>query len=154
MGYLTVVFQVRSPARAVVFMIVQQRRLRLVAPSPEPCLCRTFLCRADLGGDGAARRHTFQVLTKRPKQLAVMLSDPGFAAEVAQHATDLIASRAWQRWQLDLGGQRLAGAAGPRIAIALILRLPHRLQPLGQRQRITAVTARRNLGRTRLSGST
>ena len=55
------------------------------------------------------RRHTFQVLTKRPKQLAVMLSDPGFAAEVAQHATDLIASRAWQRWQLDLGGQRLAG---------------------------------------------
>lgn len=55
------------------------------------------------------RRHTFQVLTKRPKRLAVMLSDPGFAAEVAQHATDLIASRAWQRWQLDLGGQRLAG---------------------------------------------
>ena len=59
-----------------------------------------------------ARRHTFQVLTKRPKRLAAMLSDPGFAAEVGRHATDLIASRPWQRWQLDLGGQRLAGDSG------------------------------------------
>jgi protein gp37 len=58
-------------------------------------------------------RHTFQVLTKRPKRLAVMLSDPAFAAEVARHATDLIASRAWRRWQLDLGAQQLTRDSGP-----------------------------------------
>jgi protein gp37 len=58
------------------------------------------------------RRHTFQVLTKRPKRLATLLSGPGFAAAVARNATDLIASRAWQRWQLDLAGQRLAGDSG------------------------------------------
>jgi Protein of unknown function (DUF5131) len=109
MGYLTVVFLVRSPVRAVVFMIVQQRGLRLVAPSPEPCPCRTSFVARTWVVMALTRRHTCQVLTKRPKRLAVMLSDPGFAAEVAQHATDLIASRAWQRWQLDLGGQRLAG---------------------------------------------
>lgn len=61
-----------------------------------------------MGVVALTRRHTFQVLTKRPKRLGVMLSDPGFAAEVTRHATDLIASRVWQRWQLDLGGQRLA----------------------------------------------
>lgn len=59
-----------------------------------------------------AQRHTFQVLTKRPKRLAVMLADPGFVNEVGRHATDLIVSRAWQRWQLDLGGERLAGDSG------------------------------------------
>jgi protein gp37 len=59
-----------------------------------------------------ARRHTFQVLTKRPKRLTAMLADPGFVSEVARHATDLIASRPWQRWQLDLDGQRLAGDSG------------------------------------------
>jgi protein gp37 len=58
------------------------------------------------------RRHTFQVLTKRPKRLAAMLADPGFVSEVARDATDLIASRPWQRWQLDLGGHRLAGDSG------------------------------------------
>jgi protein gp37 len=58
------------------------------------------------------RRHTFQVLTKRPKRLAVMLADPAFAAEVGRHATGLICSRFWQCWQLDLGGQRLAGDSG------------------------------------------
>jgi hypothetical protein len=52
------------------------------------------------------------VLTKRPKRLARMLADPGFVTEVAQHATDLIASRPWQRWQLDLGDKRLAGDSG------------------------------------------
>jgi protein gp37 len=61
-----------------------------------------------------ARRHTFQVLTKRPKRLAVMLSDPDFAAEVARHATDLTSSRSWQRWQLDLGDQRLAAGDSGR----------------------------------------
>ena len=58
------------------------------------------------------RRHTFQVLTKRPKRLATLTTDPCFLDEVARHATDLIASRPWQRWQLDLGGHRLAGDSG------------------------------------------
>jgi len=31
-----------------------------------------------------ARRHTFQVLTKRPKRLAVMLADPGFVRQVGR----------------------------------------------------------------------
>jgi len=59
-----------------------------------------------------ARRHTFQVLTKRPARLAAMIADPGFTRQVGQHATDLITSRAWRSWQLDLGGQRLAGDSG------------------------------------------
>ncbi len=59
------------------------------------------------------RRHTYQVLTKRPKRLAALLADPGFRLEVAGHATSLITSRPWQRWQLDLGGQRVAGDSGP-----------------------------------------
>jgi protein gp37 len=79
------------------------------------------IAHARVGGSFAARiwavmaltrRHTFQVLTKRPKRLAAMLSDPSFAAKVAWHATGLIASQPWQRWQLDLGGQRLAGDSG------------------------------------------
>ncbi|MEU8364933.1 phage Gp37/Gp68 family protein [Nonomuraea sp. NPDC048882] len=57
-------------------------------------------------------RHQFQVLTKRPKRLAAVLGDPRFQREVAEQATDLIASRFWRRWQLDLGGQRLAGDSG------------------------------------------
>jgi protein gp37 len=58
------------------------------------------------------RRHIFQVLTKRPRRLAAMLADPAFVTEVGQHATGLICSRFWQRWQLDLGGQRAAGDSG------------------------------------------
>jgi protein gp37 len=58
------------------------------------------------------QRHTFQVLTKRPKRLATIMAAPGFVREVGQHATDLIASRPWQCWQLDLGGQQLASDSG------------------------------------------
>jgi protein gp37 len=57
-------------------------------------------------------RHTFQVLTKRPNRLAKMLAEPAFKRLVAREATDLMAGRAWQRWQLDLGGERLAGDSG------------------------------------------
>jgi protein gp37 len=57
-------------------------------------------------------RHQYQVLTKRPKRLATFLADPAFLLEVGQEATELIGSRPWQRWQLDLGGQRLAGDSG------------------------------------------
>lgn len=59
-----------------------------------------------------AGRHQFQVLTKRPKRLATLLSDPTFVREVAEQTTDLVSSRAWQRWQLDLGDRRLAGDSG------------------------------------------
>jgi protein gp37 len=57
-------------------------------------------------------RHQFQVLTKRPKRLAAILGDPAFAREVSAEASDLMGSRPWQYWQLDLGGQRLAGDSG------------------------------------------
>jgi protein gp37 len=59
-----------------------------------------------------AARHQFQVLSKRPKRLAALLADPAFVREVGEQATELIGSRAWQHWQLDLGGQRLAGDSG------------------------------------------
>lgn len=57
-------------------------------------------------------RHQFQVLTKRPRRLAAILANPTFERTVAKQATELISSRSWQRWQLDLGGQRLAGDSG------------------------------------------
>jgi protein gp37 len=59
-------------------------------------------------------RHQFQVLTKRPKRLAAVLSDPTFAREVAQQATEIISHTPPHlgRWRLDLGGGRLAGDSG------------------------------------------
>jgi protein gp37 len=57
-------------------------------------------------------RHTFEVPVMRPGRLAVLLASPRFRREVARHATDLLASRPWQRWQLDLGGERVAGDSG------------------------------------------
>jgi protein gp37 len=57
-------------------------------------------------------RHQFQVLTKRPRRLATILADSTFKRAVAEQATELISSWPWQRWQLDLGGQRLAGDSG------------------------------------------
>lgn len=57
-------------------------------------------------------RHQFQVLTKRPKRLAAILADPAFVRDVGEQATELITSRFWRCWQLDLGGQRLAGDSG------------------------------------------
>lgn len=59
-----------------------------------------------------AGRHQFQVLTKRPARARSLLTWSGFRELVAEHATELIGSRGWQRWQLDLGGQRLAGDSG------------------------------------------
>lgn len=57
-------------------------------------------------------RHQFQVLAKRPRRLATLLADSMFVREVGEQATDLIGSRFWRSWQLDLGGQRLAGDSG------------------------------------------
>lgn len=57
-------------------------------------------------------RHTFQLLTKRHARMRSLLNDPAFRHAVAQHASRLLGSRSWQRWQLDLGGARLAGDSG------------------------------------------
>jgi protein gp37 len=73
---------------------------------PRPALARIFAVMA------LTRRHQFQVLTKRPGRLARLLASEAFLAAVAEQATDLISSRGWMRWQIDLGGQRLAGDSG------------------------------------------
>jgi protein gp37 len=73
---------------------------------PRPALARIFAVMA------LSRRHRFQVLTKRPGRLARLLASEAFLAAVAEQATDLISSRGWMRWQIDLGGQRLAGDSG------------------------------------------
>jgi protein gp37 len=59
-------------------------------------------------------RHQFQVLTKRPRRLATMLTDPGFVDDVAHEASDIIGHTPPHlgRWRLDLGGQRVAGDSG------------------------------------------
>jgi protein gp37 len=57
-------------------------------------------------------RHQFQVLTKRPRRLAAILADPAFLRQVGEVASGLMSSRPWRYWQLDLGGQRLAGDSG------------------------------------------
>ena len=73
---------------------------------PDDFIARVFAIMALAG------RHTFQVLTKRHGRMRSLLSSEDFRVTVAEHATDLMASRFWQRWQLDLGGQRLAGDSG------------------------------------------
>ncbi len=58
-------------------------------------------------------RHQFLVLSKRPKRLAAMLADPGFAALVAREATEIIgATPTMHRRQVDLGDTSLAGDSG------------------------------------------
>ncbi len=57
-------------------------------------------------------RHTFQVLTKRHGRAHALLNSEAFRDTVAEHATAVMSSRSWARWQLDLGGQRLAGDSG------------------------------------------
>jgi protein gp37 len=79
------------------------------------------IAHARVGADAQARiwaamaltaRHQFQVLTKRPRRLATLLADPAFLQMVAEHATHLISRHGGPSWQLDLGGQRLAGDSG------------------------------------------
>jgi protein gp37 len=57
-------------------------------------------------------RHQFQVLTKRPRRLSAILANPAFLRQVGEVASGLMSSRPWRYWQLDLGGQRLAGDSG------------------------------------------
>jgi protein gp37 len=75
---------------------------------PRPALARIWAVMAVTG------RHQFQVLTKRPKRLAMLLAAPEFVGAVAEQASDIIARTAPHlgRWRLDLGGQRLAGDSG------------------------------------------
>jgi protein gp37 len=49
-----------------------------------------------------AGRHTFKVLTKRPKRMRAMLNDPDFAVEICKEIRELQRSPdiAWLRWPL------------------------------------------------------
>ncbi len=51
-----------------------------------------------------ARRHTFQVLTKRPKRLAVMLADHVFMRQVGMAATEIIGRTPHGVWHMDMTG--------------------------------------------------
>src|SRR6266480_509792 len=51
-----------------------------------------------------ARQHSFQVLTKRPKRLAVMLADPGFVRQVGEAATEIIGGTPQGVWRTDMHG--------------------------------------------------
>jgi protein gp37 len=51
-----------------------------------------------------ARRHTFQVLTKRPKRLAAMLADPGFIRQVGMAATEIVGRTPYGVWHMDMTG--------------------------------------------------
>lgn len=73
---------------------------------PDDFVARVFAAMALTG------RHTYQILTKRPGRMRSLLGHPEFRAAVAERATDLMSSRPWQRWQLDVGGNRLAGDSG------------------------------------------
>jgi protein gp37 len=64
-----------------------------------------------------ARRHTFQVLTKRPKRLATMLADPGFVHQVGEAATEIISRTARGVWPMNMTGGTLEDSSGDRIWI-------------------------------------
>jgi protein gp37 len=62
-----------------------------------------------------ARRHTFQVLTKRPKRLAVMLADPGFVRQVGEAATEIIGGTPHGVWRMDMTGWTPEGGIEERV---------------------------------------
>jgi protein gp37 len=47
-----------------------------------------------------ALRHTFQVLTKRPRRLAVMLADQGFVRQVGEAATEIVGCTPHGVWRM------------------------------------------------------
>jgi protein gp37 len=60
-----------------------------------------------------ARRHTFQLLTKRHGRMRSLLSRKQFHRDVADAASDIIGrTGTYQRRRLDLGGMRAAGDSG------------------------------------------
>jgi protein gp37 len=73
---------------------------------PPTALARIFAVMA------LTRRHRYQVLSKRPGRLARLLTTEAFGHAISDQVTDLLGSRGWQRWQIDLGGDRLAGDSG------------------------------------------
>lgn len=56
-------------------------------------------------------RHQYQILTKRPRRLAQILSHTEFVGAVAREASDIIGSTPAHlgRWRLDVGGHQIAG---------------------------------------------
>jgi protein gp37 len=62
-----------------------------------------------------ARRHTFQVLTKRPRRLAVMLADPRFVRQVGQAATEIIGRTPRGVRRMDMTGWTSEGGPGGRV---------------------------------------
>lgn len=63
----------------------------------------------------ATPRHTYLVLTKRPWRMRSLLTRPTFPDEVAEHATDLLASQPWKRWQVDTTGWRAEETAAGNV---------------------------------------
>ncbi len=62
-----------------------------------------------------ARRHTFQVLTKRPKRLAAMLADHGFMRQVGMAATEIIGRTPHGVWHLEITGWTPEGGIDDRV---------------------------------------
>jgi protein gp37 len=65
---------------------------------PDEFIARAFAAMA------LTPRHSFQILTKRHGRMRSLLNRPDFQEAVAEHATDLIGARPWQRWQIDTTG--------------------------------------------------
>jgi hypothetical protein len=62
-----------------------------------------------------ARQHSFQVLTKRPRRLAVMLADPGFVHQVGEAATEIIGGTPHGVWRIDMTGWPPDGGIDDRV---------------------------------------
>jgi protein gp37 len=62
-----------------------------------------------------ARLHTFQVLTKRPRRLAVMLADPGFVRQVGVAATEIIGRTPHGVWRMDMTGWTTESGVEDRV---------------------------------------
>jgi protein gp37 len=78
------------------------------------CVGRSFVART-WAVMALARRHTFQVLTKRPKRLAVMLADAGFVRQVGEAATEIIGGTPQGVWRMDMTGWTPEGSIGDRV---------------------------------------
>jgi protein gp37 len=94
----------RTPRRVFVNSMSDLGHARL----PRAALARIWAVMALTG------RHQFQVLTKRPRRLAMLLADNSFLDQVAEQASDITGRTPAHlgRWRLDLGGQRLTGDSG------------------------------------------
>ena len=62
-----------------------------------------------------AWRHTFQVLTKRPRRLAVMLADPDFVRQVGEAATEIIGHTPHGVRRMDMTGWTPEGGIDDRV---------------------------------------